>query len=163
MSHIYIDSRAFLLQDVGTMSQIGTKLSPVDPAAPKLIGVGGWLALLIVKLSISAISRGLAGFQQPISLLGSVNIIFAGLACIVAYLLGTKNPKAVLWAKIFLIADAAYYVLEVLDAVTSSSTDPSPLWFKPLGYLIASILWFLYLMKSKRVKNTFSGQPEAVK
>jgi hypothetical protein len=68
-------------------------------------------------------------------------------------LLTTKNRKGVLFAKIFLIVEAAYYVLELLPPI--SVDNP----VKTAGFFAASILYLVYLFRSKRVKNTYFPQP----
>jgi len=58
-----------------------------------------------------------------------------------------------LFAKIFLIVEAAYYVLELLPPI--SVDNP----VKTAGFFAASILYLVYLFRSKRVKNTYFPQP----
>lgn len=58
-----------------------------------LVGIGGWLLLLIVKLWIGAAIRLLGGIVEgPIFL----NLGFAAFGASAAYLLGRKRPKGVL-------------------------------------------------------------------
>jgi hypothetical protein len=118
-----------------------------------LIGIGGWLLLLVIKLSIGALTRligGLAELNHPV---GLVNLAFALVAGVSAYLLVRRSPKGVLLAKVFLGAEAFYYVLELLPP--TSVANP----FKTVGFFCASILYLAYLFRSKRVKNTYFPVP----
>lgn len=119
----------------------------------KLVGIGGWLLLLIVKLWIGAAVRVLSGIAQPNHLVALLNFAFAALAGTAAYLLSRKNRKGVVLAKILLAAEAAYYALELMPP--ASVDNP----FKTAGFFTASVLYFIYLFRSKRVKNTYSPEP----
>lgn len=129
--------------------------SPDASSNAKLVGIGGWLLLLIIKLWFGAAVRVLGGIAEPNHLLALLNFGFAALAGIAAYLLGRKNPTGVMLAKIFLAAEAVYYVLELLPP--ASVDNP----FKTAGFLTASVLYFIYLFRSKRVKNTYFPEPLA--
>ena len=128
-------------------------LSDTSPDA-KLVGVGGWLLLLVIKLWAGAAVRILVGITLPNHLEALLNIGFGVLSGTAAFLLTSKNRKGVLLAKIFLIAEAAYYVLELLPP--TSVDNP----FKTAGFFVASILYLIYLFRSKRVKNTYFPQPD---
>jgi len=92
-------------------------------ADSRLTGIGGWLLLLIIKLWVSALIRGLGGIVELGQIMGGVNLAFALLAGTSAFLLGVKNPKGVLFGKLFLVADVIYYALELVPP--TSSTNPS--------------------------------------
>jgi hypothetical protein len=115
----------------------------------RLTGIGGWLLLLIIKLWIGAVIRFLGGIAEPTHPVGVLNLVFGALGGAAAYLLGSKNSKGVMLAKIVLAADALYYVLELLPPI--SVANP----FKTAGFLVASILYVAYLFGSERVKNTY--------
>jgi hypothetical protein len=114
----------------------------------KLVGVGGWLLLLIIKLWAGAAIRLVAAVGGP-NLVGLVNLVFAVVSATAAYLLGRKNPRGVALAKVALAAEAIYYALELVPPM--SVANPS----KTAGFLAASVLYFAYLFRSKRVKNTY--------
>ncbi|HVB56733.1 MAG TPA: hypothetical protein VNE63_09930 [Candidatus Acidoferrales bacterium] len=137
------------------MNQAAAQLSPNASSNAKLVGIGGWLLLLIIKLWFGAAVRVLGGIAEPNHLLALLNFGFAALAGIGAYLLGRKNPTGVMLAKIFLAAEGVYYVLELLPP--ASVDNP----FKTAGFLTASVLYFIYLFRSKRVKNTYFPEPLA--
>jgi hypothetical protein len=107
------------------------------------------LLLLIVKLWISAAVRVLGGISAGLSALGMTNAanILAGiLAGVAGYLLMTKSAKGPRFAKIFLLLDAGYYLLLLLTVIAGSSPttgDSFPAWFKPTGFLFASLIWFV--------------------
>ena len=135
------------------MKQAAAQPSPDTSSDAKLIGIGGWLLLLILKLWVGAAVRVLGGIAAPNHLVALLNFGFAALAGTAAYMLGRKNPKGVMLAKILLAAEAVYYVLEL---VPPASVD-NP--FKTAGFLTASVLYFIYLFRSKRVKNTYFPEP----
>lgn len=137
------------------MNQVGTTLSPGTLSDAKLVGIGGWLLLLIIKLWVGVAVRLLGGIGEPNHLVALLNFGFAALAAITAYLLGRKDPKGVMLARFFLAAEAVYYLLELLPP--TSSVNP----FKTAGFLTASVLYFIYLFRSKRVKNTYFPEPLA--
>lgn len=126
------------------------------PSDAKLVGIGGWLSLLIIKLSLGAAVRVLVGIALPNHLEALLNIGFGVLSGIAAFLLLIRNRKGVLLAKIFLATEAAYYVLELLPP--TSVDNP----FKTSGFFVASILYLIYLFRSERVKNTYFPQPVEV-
>jgi hypothetical protein len=126
------------------------------------VGVGGWLRLLTVRLGIGTAVRlfsGLGGFSDGAYLLAVFNLGSAVLSGSAAYLLEKKNPKGVLLAKIYLALDAAYYLAVLVIGSSTEFTD----WFKPAGYLLASVLYFAYLFRSRRVRNTYNpASPSSV-
>lgn len=91
--------------------------------------------------------------------LSAANILAGILAGVAGYLLMTKSAKGPRFAKIFLLLDAGYYLLLLLTVIVGSSPttgDSFPAWFKPTGFLFASLIWFVYLLRSRRVSNTFA-------
>jgi hypothetical protein len=127
-----------------------------------------------VKLWISAAVRVLGGFSAGVSALGMTNAsgadvaaelalsaanVLAGiLAGVAGYLLMRTSAKGPLSAKIFLVLDAGYYLLLLLSAfggAAPAAGDSFPEWFKPTGYLLASVIWLVYLLRSRRVANTY--------
>jgi hypothetical protein len=154
--------------------RLATRAENTQSERSELTGVGGWLLLLIVKLWISAAVRVLGGFSAGVSALGmtnssgadvaaelalsAANVLAGILAGVAGYLLMRKSAKGPLFAKIFLVLDAGYYLLSLLSALggaASAAGDSFPAWFKPTGYLLASVVWFAYLLRSRRVANTY--------
>jgi hypothetical protein len=126
---------------------------PDTQSDSKLVGLGGWLLLLVIKLWLGAAGRILVGVTLSNHGEALLNVGFGVLSLAAALLLTIKNRNGVLLAKIFLAADAAYYVLELLPP--TSVDNP----FKTAGFCVASIFYFIYLFRSKRVKNTYFPQP----
>jgi len=147
----------------GSLGNLAPPYSPIAHSAvelesmasmePKslLTGIGGLLLLLIVRLWIGALIRLLSGMATPNHAVGFVNIFFAAMGGAAAFMLGARSPKGLKLTKVFLLAEAVYFALELL--LPASGSDPA----KPVGYLVASIAWFVYLLRSKRVQNTYFG------
>jgi len=125
-------------------------MASMEPKSP-LTGIGGLLLLLIVRLWVGALIRLLSGMVTPSHAVGFVNIFFAAMGGTAAFLLGAQSPKGLKLTKVFLVAEAVYFALELL--LPASGSDSAA----PLGYLVASIAWLLYLLRSKRVQNTYFG------
>jgi hypothetical protein len=139
-----------------------TTLSQAEPSqkeTQEVTGIGGWLLLLIIRLWIGAVTRTIGGLATGLSLPGILSFGYAALAGVAAFLLGRKSAKGVMAAKSYLAADGLYYALALLDSMIGDATpqlnSSFPPWFKPSGYLIASVLWIVYLARSERVKNTY--------
>ena len=140
------------------LESFGNSVSTSFKPTTAIAGIGGWLLLLIVRLWIGTAVRLIGGFAAGFSLLGLFSFGSVALSGAAALLLGFKNAKGVLIAKIFLAADAIYYSLALIDFLLGSDSQVSssmPPWFQPSGYLIASVLWLVYLIRSRRVKNTY--------
>lgn len=160
-----IVARPFELQGSQQLPQM-----PINENAPAtriqgivVTGIRGWLLLLIVKLWVGAVVRllgGFAGFSDGASLVALLNLGCGVLAGTAAYLLGTKNPKGVLLAKIYLAIDALYYLLALVESIHGAADGSQlPSWFKPAGFFAASLLYLAYLSRSKRVRNTYVPIP----
>jgi hypothetical protein len=134
-----------------------TTIDGIKKSTIGVTGIGGWLLLFVVKLWFGAAVRVLGGMAAGFSLLGAFNVGFGVLGGVSAYMLGRKNAKGVKIAKIFLIADAGYYIFALINALLVGVSDERgfPPWINPCGYLTACIIWFVYLTRSKRVKNTY--------
>jgi hypothetical protein len=158
--------------------RLTTRTENTQSGRGELAGIGGWLLLLILKLWVSAVVRIVGGFSAGATALGmantsgsviaaemglgAANILAGVLSGAAGYLLARKNPKGPLFAKTFLMLDAGYYLLLLLSALggaASPADDSFPAWVKPTGYLFASVIWFAYLQRSRRVANTYRGRP----
>jgi len=136
--------------------KVGTFKEPVLKSSKPLSGIGGWLLLLIIKLCIGALVRILGGFGRENHFLGITEICMGILAGTSAYLLGSENARGIVFAKIYLLLDALYYsYVLILGFGLSGDNGSYPLWFKPSGFLLSSLLYVAYLSRSERVKNTY--------
>jgi hypothetical protein len=144
--------------DYKPRADVVPKVSASHARAAAVSGIGGWLLLLIIRLWIGTGIRVIGGVAAGLSLLGIFSLGSAALAGVAAYLLGRKSAKGVMVAKIYLVVDGLYYILALLDSMLDGAPQLSgglPPWFKPSGYLVACVLWLLYLAHSERVKNTY--------
>ncbi len=119
----------------------------------KVSGIGGWLIIPIIGMFYSIIVI-IIDILDALSLIGEYSIEWAlfldlGLLVLIGftlYFIFTKSKKAPVFAIIYLWA---IFVNNLI--VSSLLEDYSPL----LIYLGAAIVWTIYFVKSKRVKNTF--------
>ena len=116
-------------------------------------GINGWLLLLVIKLWFGAVLRVFVGIAELPHLLGIFNLVYGLAGGYAGFLLTTRNPRGVKAAKIFLLADAAYYLLVFGDALLGGEASRA---VREGGFCVASVLYFLYLGASKRVKATYS-------
>ena len=134
----------------------------------KLSGIGGWLLFFIITLAfitpigilyyVSSDYYIIDGqFDSGLAL---ISIGFGVWAIIVGIALWRKNPKAVVWAKEFLLSYLIFSIVSIIvGAILGGySSDPELLaedsvsLIRAIGYFA---IWFSYLNVSKRVKNTF--------
>jgi hypothetical protein len=131
--------------------------SPPIAQAAGPAGIAGWLLLLVIKLCASTAGRGLLGIAALPSPVAIANVIAATLAGVSVVFMLQMKRKGVTLAKYVLALDVIYYGLQLLFHSPSDGSDASgfPYWYRPLGFLAASVFYLLYLFKSKRVANTF--------
>jgi hypothetical protein len=146
-------------------------------SAPR--GIGGWLILLLLDLwiiaaarlasSISALLVVFRGIRAPMvpaahgPLPAAVGVLAGVTGAVTGFLLARKNPKGPIVAKILFFLEIGYYLASLFIVLLSTApavTDSLPAWVKPAGYLLSSILCLGYLFGSRRVANTYSGEPE---
>ena len=111
-------------------------------------GIGGWLLVFILWLALTSglnllVALGQTGYKR--SEMGAFGIL--GVATIVQ--LVRKQQSGILLAKTFLGFLLVMLVLGVGQLKTSQQGSQSA------RNIIISCLWFAYLTKSERVKNTF--------
>lgn len=137
--------------------------------ADELYGVGGWLLIFCISLTVVApirqaliaatALRNLAVTRVPILTLlrlGSVGAIYAGLAifsCIAGGMLWMERPGSVKVAKAYLVVAAVLPIsLYVLLHLAGIHVDLFRIIF---GRLLYSVVWYSYLTVSRRVKVTY--------
>ena len=128
-------------------------------------GIGGWLLVLCLvllawqPLSFALVAStqldavALSGVPAVLVLVGRMLVVGVGIAAGLALL--SRRPAAVLLAKTSLAASAAMDTFVYTTSYFPSNRAPgeAPLW------VAASVLWyggwFLYLARSRRVRETF--------
>ena len=172
---IYCKQCGFDLKNNLTENQILTK-----DVSPQKVGLGGWLVLvgLSIIYNIVVLIIGLNDYMSALSIdyaiLGFNYIIrfefFASLAFIVCniyllYLYFKKNKKFPNYYIIFIILVFIQIIIDyswmasltaptqelqkIIDDSLSSNSN------EIIRSFIVSIIWIIYMMKSKRVKTTF--------
>lgn len=158
-------------------SQVPASRSPsinvmLPQPADELYGVGGWLLILCISLTIvvpltqaliaAKALRNLATARVPIQTvlrLGSVGAIYSGLAifsCIGGVMLWRKRPKGVSVTKGYLLVSAVLPIsLFLLLHLAGMHVDLFRVIFRRSVY---SVVWYSYLIASRRVKVTY-GTP----
>ena len=137
----------------------------LEPQGSSKTGVGGWLLLLCAVLLVwQPLSFGLLassvvseiafrGLSFAVVLVARLMVTALGIAAGLA--LAARRPSAVTMAKASLVASGATDVFIYSTSYFPSNRMPGD---APL-YVAASLafygIWFAYLSRSKRVKNTF--------
>ncbi len=142
-------------------------------------GLGGWLILLLLEIWLNAAARLAAGiaslavifrvavpsvFAAALAPFPSAVAVAAGLfGAVAGFFLARKSPRGTTLAKALLSLDAGYYLLSLL--VIAFRTGPVaaeslPGWLKPAALCLASIVSLGYLLRSRRVKNTYAPRPQ---
>lgn len=148
--------------------------------AIELKGIGGWLAFFIFSLIMSAIWTFVAGVEdisyilsEPLLspftklwLLTLDSVLFFGMIGFIIYTiyaLSMIKPNAVALAKMTLILSFVANLLGVVFTSISRVEVESIISenFVIRG-LIFSVIWFLYLVSSKRIKNTYPPEKRVV-
>jgi hypothetical protein len=142
-------------------------------------GIGGWLILLLLDLWIIAAARLASGISTLLvvfrgshaplvpaahgPLPAAVGVLAGVTGAVTGFLLVRKNPKGPIVAKILFFLEIGYYIASLFIVLLSTApavADSLPAWVKPAGYLLSSVLCLGYLFGSRRVANTYSGEPE---
>jgi hypothetical protein len=148
------------------MTQVTTEGCPAKEARLK---VRGWLLLLCVLLTIliplTTLDQIEVARESRLNLFGIIYTLFSGALAIFSAIAGVslwaRRPNAVLTAKLFLLALAAFAVAVYVKFLIwggvkhgphSAQSLIIPILAKPL--LFAAV-WYSYLIKSKRVQATF--------
>jgi hypothetical protein len=138
-------------------------------ALESLHGVAGWLLLLCIVLTIGiplltaynwskVIGIGIASFQW-FSLL--ISIVMATFSFIAGLLLWRVHPRAVPVAKAYFVAEMALPIIfgaRLLIEMASTRIQMSP-WTILAAFvrpILMAMVGYLYLVKSKRVRATYS-------
>ncbi|MFP5228916.1 MAG: hypothetical protein ACLGXA_14955 [Acidobacteriota bacterium] len=142
-------------------------------------GLGGWLILLLLEIWVTAAARLAAGlsslavifhiavptaFAAPMAPFASAVAVAAGLfGGVTGFLLARKHLRGPVFAKALFSLDAGYSLLSLLAAVFHTgpvTAEPVQLWLRPSAYFIVSIVAIGYLLRSRRVANTYAPRPQ---
>jgi hypothetical protein len=119
---------------------------------PHLTGIGGWLALFIIRLWLGVVMN-LLGLEKHVNRLGVVvSIGFAVLAAVAAVLMMLKSHYGVKVANVYVLLEASVYLLLTWNAAEANNL---PVFERMTWYFVVSILWWVYLVRSKRIRNTY--------
>jgi multisubunit Na+/H+ antiporter MnhC subunit len=134
--------------------------------ASKPYGIGGWLAFLCVSFTVISplvwFGEAVSFFQKGHVALGLLALLMAVASFIVGLWLLLRDPSAIKLAKAYLLANIGVSVIISFAGTPGSLDDPHVLGFavgRAIGVLVAgsivTAIWWLYLNKSVRVKNTY--------
>ena len=161
--------------------QTTLKLDPVPAPAPAelhppyafvtipqnlgLSGIGGWLLLYCIGLSILTPLLGLAELSVLLHFRNyeySLEILRVLYGTVVGVFLWMKRPIALFLLRIYFIVIAASLLLFLLRVValalrTHTSIALARGFTQVLVQTGFSILWFVYFRKSERVRNTYGA------
>ncbi len=144
-------------------------------SSPK--GLGGWLIVFLLALWVDAASRLAAGVSTWTGILhlvrnpeiqmrplpATIAIVAGLLGAVAGFLIATRNRLGPAFAKGLLSLEAGYYLLSLLATLVHTGpvvSDTLPIWVKPGAYFFAFFVGLVYLLRSRRVANTWAPQPE---
>lgn len=150
--------------------KVAEPLPPVADTAG-LRGVGGWLLLLCIVLTIVFPLNILYGTVRSLSyhpdalvlLLNAINIGLGGLSLAAGVMLWQMRKNAVMVAKIFLVASPLHAIGILCLVVFSGHMNTGPslvalaIRILALPFLV-SFLFYWYLSASKRVKSAYTAR-----
>lgn len=148
-------------------------------------GLGGWLLLLLLAIWLNAAARLATGVTSLVPRLGSllphlnvlhrfaiagpvpplpaiVAVVMGLLGAVSGFLLARKNRTGPEFAKVLVTIDTGYYLVAAFLAyqahtpIVAGTLAP---WIQPAGLCFASVVCLAYLLRSRRVTNTYFPQP----
>jgi drug/metabolite transporter (DMT)-like permease len=118
----------------------------------QLIGVQGWLLFLCVIMAIlSPLTIFLNALSTNIPFVATIQVLYSALSVMSGVLLWRSKKIGLKMAKITLFVYVGVVVLSGLAYQHESSYMVG----LTLGAMVYPAIWFTYLTKSRRVKNTF--------
>lgn len=143
----------------------GAPLAEIRLSKPQPSGVGGWLALLVFGLVIGgpiSLAAGAASARDAVTVFFLVGLAVWSIYCGIALI--RKKPNAPRITKIYFIVLFCLYAVAIVGGIVqsanSASVDVADDAGRVIGAFLATIAWYAYLEKSKRVKHTY--QPPSV-
>lgn len=119
---------------------------------PYLTGIGGWLVLYIIALWLTVVTNLRLLTTKPGLLFSVVDLGFAALAAVTAVMLMSRNSNGVKLAKILQIVGAVFSWVLALGAAMENNLPTVKT--RTLSLMVAC-LWWMYLVRSKRVRSTY--------
>ncbi len=123
----------------------------------QVAGVGGFLLLLIVMLGMSAVGAivrgGFAFSREP--LFAAVSIGFGAFSGYCCWLLARRHPSAPRQTRILFVTVIVWDVLYAFPGFMAGR----PFGLRFVWSTLLSLLWLLYLSRSKRVALTYAAAP----
>jgi len=136
-------------------------------AEPGPVGVGGWLGLLCRVLVLwQPLSLGLVASSAlnslyirgwPLALAIFARLVVAAFGVAAGLALWQQRPGAVGLARVSLLLSAAGDVFVYTTPFFPNNRPPGDTTLILAGSLVWYAVWLMYLWRSKRVRNTFSG------
>jgi hypothetical protein len=133
---------------------------------PSPAGVGGWLLLLcrllIVfhPLSLAVTASGalnaLSVRGAPVAIILVVRLLVVALGVAAGLALQGRRPGAVMLAKVALVTSAATDVFVGTTPYFPNNRAPGDTTLIVVASVAYHLAWLLYLVRSRRVRNTFS-------
>jgi hypothetical protein len=137
-----------------------------SPSTRKPCGIGGWLAFLCVSFTVISplvwFVETVSFFQKDHVVLGFMALGMGVFSLSTGIYLWRKDPSAIKWAKEYLLVNIVVSVIISFAGTSGALDDPHVLGFaigQAIGVFVAgsivTAIWWLYLNKSVRVKNTY--------
>lgn len=142
-------------------------ISTTQPSKQGPVGIGGWLAFVVISLGIVApfvyLGQMLTLSESAASLWGYTGgvvelIARASGSVFVSLALLRKWPTA---PRLAIALFAALGLLSAIDLLVATETRSLELVGQVVGVLLGNVAWILYFRKSRRVRNTFAVASDA--
>jgi hypothetical protein len=140
-------------------------MNEVSQPALALAGIGGWLLVLILLLlgwqplslglEAARVLGSLALHGLPLALILALRLLAVAFGIAAGLALLGRRTAAVTMAKASLMVSAATDVLVYTTPFFPNSRPPGDTTIVLAVSLAYYFIWLLYLMRSKRVRNTF--------
>jgi hypothetical protein len=136
-----------------------------EVSQPAPAGIGGWLLVLILLLLVwqplslglvaSSVLRSLALRGLPLALILTLRLVVVALGIAAGLALLGRRAAAVTLAKGSLVASAATDVLVYATPYFPNTRPPGDATIVLAVSLAYYVIWLQYLLRSRRVRNTF--------